>query len=139
MSDQVGNHNIGFLMLRLISCCTRLSLKILWGARWLSGRALDFGASGQRFEPTSAVLLLLLFSLTSLSRLFHSYGDKSIGRWGKKGAPRENHLTHPQAELGLYHMWPVRGSNLPTRPRGLPFRRVVSLSRARHFTPRKYW
>ena len=53
-----------------------------------------------------------LFSLTSLSRLFHSYRDEPIDRWGETGVPRENHLTHPQAELGLSHMWPVRGSNL---------------------------
>ena len=52
------------------------------------------------------------FSLTSLSRLFHSYRDEPIGRWGDTGIARENHLTHPQAELGSSHMWPVRGSNL---------------------------
>ena len=52
------------------------------------------------------------FSLTSLSRLFHSYRDEPIGRWGETGVPRENHLTHPQAEHGLSHKWPVRGSNL---------------------------
>ena len=40
-----------------------------------------------------------LFSLMSLPRLFHSYQDESIGRWGELGVPRENHLTHPQAEL----------------------------------------
>ena len=28
------------------------------------------------------------------------------------GVRRENHLTHPQAELVLSHMLPVRGSNL---------------------------
>ena len=28
------------------------------------------------------------------------------------GVPRKNHLTHLQAELGLSHMWPVRGLNL---------------------------
>ena len=48
----------------------------------------------------------------SLSRLFHSYRDELIGRWGKTGVPRETHLTHPQAEHGLSHMWPVRASNL---------------------------
>ena len=52
------------------------------------------------------------FSLTSLSRLFHSYREEPIGRRGETGVPRENHLTHPQAEHGLSHMWPVRGSNL---------------------------
>ena len=55
---------------------------------------------------------MFFFSLTSLSRLFHSYRDEPIGRWGETGVPRENHLTDPQAELGLSHMWPVRGSNL---------------------------
>ena len=52
------------------------------------------------------------FSLTSLLRLFHSYPDKPFGRWGETGVPRENHLKHPQAELGLSHMWQVQGSNL---------------------------
>ena len=56
--------------------------------------------------------VFFLFSLTSLSRLFRSYRDESIGRWGETGVPRENHLPQPQAELGLSHMWPVRGSNL---------------------------
>ena len=35
-----------------------------------------------------------------------------MDRWGETGVPRENHLTHPQAELGLFDMWPVRGSKL---------------------------
>ena len=53
-----------------------------------------------------------LFSLTSLQRLFHSYRYEPIGRWGETGVPRENHLTHPQADLGLSQIWPVRDSNL---------------------------
>ena len=56
--------------------------------------------------------VVFLFSLTSLLGLFHSYREEPIGRWGETGVPRENHLTHPQAEHGLSHMWPVRGSNL---------------------------
>ena len=32
-----------------------------------------------------------------------------VGR--KRENPEKNHLTHPQAELGLSHMWPERGSN----------------------------
>ena len=56
--------------------------------------------------------VVVFFSLTSLSRLFYSYRDESIGSWGETGVPWENHLTHPQAELGLSHMCPVRGSNL---------------------------
>ena len=29
----------------------------------------------------------------------------------KREDPEKNHLAHPQAELGLSHMWPERGSN----------------------------
>ena len=58
-----------------------------------------------RHEQTTQIQIIIffLFSLTSLSRLFHSYRDESIARWGEMGVPRENHLTHPQAELGLSH------------------------------------
>ena len=35
--------------------------------------------------------------------------NQSVGR--KRETPEKNHLTHPQAELGLSHMWPERGSN----------------------------
>ena len=45
---------------------------------------------------------IFLFKFTSFSRLFHSYRDRPIGRWAEKTVPKENHLTHPQAELGLY-------------------------------------
>ena len=31
--------------------------------------------------------------------------EEPIDRWGKTGVPRENHLTHPQAELGLSHIF----------------------------------
>ena len=43
---------------------------------------------------------------------YFTHRDEPIDRWGETGVPRKNHLTHPQAELGLSHMWPVRGSNL---------------------------
>ena len=49
----------------------------------------------------SRIFFFFLFSLMSLSNLFHSYRDKPIGRWGGTGVLRENNLTHPQAELGL--------------------------------------
>ena len=29
----------------------------------------------------------------------------------KRENPEKNHLTHPQAELGLSHMWPEQGPN----------------------------
>ena len=47
---------------------------------------------------------IFLFKFTSLSRLFHSYRDEPIGRWGEKIVPQENHPTHPQAELGVSHI-----------------------------------
>ena len=55
---------------------------------------------------------VFLFSLTPLSRFFHLYQDEPIERRDEMGVPRKKHLTHPQAEHGLSHMWPVRGSNL---------------------------
>ena len=58
---------------------------------------------------------IFLFKFTSLSRSFNSYRDEPIGRWGEKIVPQENHMAHPQAELGLSYMRPVRGSN-PHRP-----------------------
>ena len=38
--------------------------------------------------------------------------EELIDRWGETGVPRENHLTHPQAELGLSHMWYILASVL---------------------------
>ena len=35
------------------------------------------------------LLFVFLFSLTSPSRLFHSYRDEPIDRWGKTGVPRK--------------------------------------------------
>ena len=75
----------------------------------LSNSAMEFHQQGPARHISND---FFGFSLTSLSRLFHSYRDEPIGRWGETGVPRENHLTHPQAKLGLSHMWPVRGSNL---------------------------
>ena len=38
-------------------------------------------------------------------KLFHSYRDESIGRWGENRSTRgKYHLTHPQAEHGLSHI-----------------------------------
>ena len=58
------------------------------------------------------------FFFNSVLRPFQDYFSlyetgQSVG--GGKRENRENpekkHLAHPQAELGLSHMWPVRGSN----------------------------
>ena len=57
-------------------------------------------------------VLSLQFTYCVLQLIDSSNRDEPIGRWGETGVPRENHLTHPQAELCLSHMWPVRGSNL---------------------------
>ena len=32
-----------------------------------------------------------------------------MGRWCETGVLRDNHLTHPQAELGLSHMFNTSG------------------------------
>ena len=58
------------------------------------------------------IFYFFLFSFTSrLSRLFQYETGQSVGG-AKTGETREKkHLAHPQAELGLSHMWPGRGSN----------------------------
>ena len=53
--------------------------------------------------------------LNSVLRPFQDYfslyeTDQSVGG-RKREDPEKNHLAHPQAELGLSHMWPERGSN----------------------------
>ena len=55
------------------------------------------------------------FFFYSILRPFQDYFSsyetgQSIGG-AKTGEPREKHLAHPQAELDLSHIWPVRGSN----------------------------
>ena len=42
-----------------------------------------------------------LFSLTSLSRLFHSYRDEPIGRWGKTGVTRVKPPDTPASRTWL--------------------------------------
>ena len=55
------------------------------------------------------------FFFNSVLRPFHDYfssyetGQSVGGR--KRENTEKNHLAHPQAELGLSHMWPERGSN----------------------------
>ena len=63
-------------------------------------------AGSQVRRPVSYLQItnIFLFKFTSLSRLFHSYRDRPIGRWAENIVPQENHLTHPQAELGLSHI-----------------------------------
>ena len=43
------------------------------------------------------------------SRLFHSFWAESFARWVENGDPREKPSDHPQADLGLSHMWPELG------------------------------
>ena len=133
MSEQVGNQNVGFVTSRLIYVISTVNSYLLTILRCLaqgdqtshtmtSETTLNPGSvkmcTNMSLIQIKTCLQGFLFSFSFLilfnvpSRLFHSYRDKSIGRWGETGAPRENHLTHPQAELGLSHMWPVRGSNL---------------------------
>ena len=39
---------------------------------------------------------------------YFTHRDEPINRWGETGVLRENHQTHPQAELVLSPMWPVQ-------------------------------
>ena len=65
-------------------------------------------------EQTNKTQLKGVIFLNSVLRPFQDYfrsyeTGQSVG--GRKREPEKNHVTHPQAELGLSHMWPVRGSN----------------------------
>ena len=42
---------------------------------------------------------------------FSSYETSQSVGGRKRENPKKNPLAHPQAELGLTHMWPERGSN----------------------------
>ena len=92
--------------------CFRICKKPVFSWRGSNHHLLAFRAWYKYPNSTPIFSFFFWFSLTCLSRLFHSYRDKLIGRWGETGVPLENHLTHPQAELGLSHMWPVRILNL---------------------------
>ena len=60
-------------------------------------------------------IFLFFFFFNLVLRPFQDYfssyetGQSVGGR--KREDPEKNHLAHPQAELGLSHMWPERGSN----------------------------
>ena len=55
---------------------------------------------------------LLFFHLGFTARHYFTYFElsQSLGRV-KMGDPQEKTSDHPQAELGLSHMWPELGSN----------------------------
>ena len=93
---------------------------------------LSYFCSKQRFV---FLLFFFLFSLMSLSNYF-THRDEPIGRWGETGVPQENHLTHPQAELGLSHMWPVRARTY-TRHSGemIKWLRALKYSDLTHSAP----
>ena len=59
----------------------------------------------------SVAVSVFLIEFYGPSKLFHSFWSESIVRWGVTGDPREETPDHPQAELGLSHMWPELGSN----------------------------
>ena len=45
-------------------------------------------------------------------KIFSAHMRRAIQYVGRKlENPEKNHLTPPQPELGLSHMWPERGSN----------------------------
>ena len=52
--------------------------------------------------------ILFFYSVLYPFQDYFTHRDKPIDRWGETEVPRENHLTHPHAELVLSHMWPVR-------------------------------
>ena len=108
--------NSGILGYPMVSCTTG-HLKIR-GLRQRSRRLTKYqgtiskmcyahvfsGLQVRRAVSYIQITNIFLFKFRSLSRSFHSYRDEPIRRWGEKIVPQENHLAHPQAELGLSYM-----------------------------------
>ena len=73
------------------------------------------GNPEDRFSRVAAHFLLgSVFFFRSVLRPFQDYFSsyetgQSVGV-RKRENPEKNHLAHLQAEHGLSHMWPVRGS-----------------------------
>ena len=62
---------------------------------------------------------LTCFFFNSVLRPFQGYfSSYETGQLvsGAKTSPEKNHLTHPQAELGLSHMWPLARAGLEPTP-----------------------
>ena len=63
------------------------------------------------FSEKGSLFFFFNSVLRPVQDYFSSYETgQSVGR-RKRENPEKNHLAHPQAELGLSHMWSVRGSN----------------------------
>ena len=64
-----------------------------------------------RYRYESMTIHFFFNSVRPFQDYFSSYetGQSVGGR--KRENPEKNHLAHPQAELGLSHMWPERGSS----------------------------
>ena len=66
-------------------------------------------------KPTTSWIFIYFFFFNSVLPPFQDYfssyetGQSVSGR--KRENPEKKHLAHPQAELGLSHMCPVRGSH----------------------------
>ena len=73
--------------------------------------SLEDTKSQRGVEGCGGVFFFFLIQFNVPFKIFFTHRDEPIDRWGETGVPRENHLTHPQAELGLSHMWPVWGSS----------------------------
>ena len=75
-----------------------------------------FSCEGSYVSSSYQVLTIqesFFFFFFSVFRPFQDYCSsyemgQSVGG-AKMGAREKNHLTHPQAELGLSHMWPELG------------------------------
>ena len=70
-------------------------------------------ASSEDPDQTAPLEVLLFFIQFNVPfKIISLISRPAKLRWVETKVPRENHLTHLQAELGLSHMWPVRDSNL---------------------------
>ena len=120
MSDLVGNPEDRFscVAARMILLLSKSEISGIYHLAWFVLNLL--GNPGDIFQlyprlPAWWRSRENLFFFNSVLRIFQDYfssyetGQSVGGR--KQENPEKNPLAHPQAELGLSHMWPVRGSN----------------------------
>ena len=89
-----------------------------FGVHFLDNTSLDSIPKISRFQQPSLALLCLFFGVFffvqfnvpfKIISLISRRANQKVG-W-KREYPGKNHLTHPQVELDLSHLWPLWGSN----------------------------
>ena len=77
------SHNAAHIFQRRLSCSR--DLRVCTGVTLIYSSMLSVVHKKTRYAIMAIFFFFCLFSLTSLSRLFHLIGDRPISRWGENG------------------------------------------------------